>query len=240
MIIIDFLLLKRNEDLKVSRKKYILVINIIITIFILFSSQFNLRLFKFIIFVIVLAINTIIFADLMKKSINMIEIEKVEKIIYFILVIGIIIVGIIDLVKIPVMKHKIKNAISVVESSIADAKSKQEILETSKIVLGIPSNEITEEVAYSVANSDIFITNTLEEMYNSSFKSFYYDLNNFNGNLYKVQDVFENLKDYIEVSSTNFNKMSVNQEIIVIISLSVTNIICIAIIGGFNKEKFRL
>ena len=116
----------------------------------------------------------------MKKTLNITKIEKIEKVIYLLLIIGIIILGITDLVKISITKNKIENSIDIIENSIDSARKKQEILETSKIVLGISANEITEEIVHSTKNSNIFITNELEELYKSSFSDFYLYLKDFN------------------------------------------------------------
>lgn len=173
----------------------------------------------------------------MKKTLNITKIEKIEKVIYLLLIIGIIILGITDLVKISVTKNKIENSIDIIENSIDNARKKQEILETSKIVLGISANEITEPTVHSTKNSNIFITNELKELYKSSFSDFYLYLKDFNGKVYKVKDVFEETKGYIDAFMNNYQQMTSNQVIIMIISLSVTNIICISIIVGLKKEE---
>lgn len=173
----------------------------------------------------------------MKKTLNITKIEKIEKVIYLLLIIGIIILGITDLVKISITKNKIENSIDIIENSIDSARKKQEILETSKIVLGISANEITEEIVHSTKNSNIFITNELEELYKSSFSDFYLYLKDFNGKVYKVKDTFEETKCYIDAFMNNYQQMTINQVIITIISLSATNIICIFILGLKKEES---
>ena len=233
--IINLLLLIRNGSFKKSKIKYILILSIIFTILVFSIKNELLAIGSFL---VLFSLNLIILSSLLKNALNLNNIKNIELIIISLFTIFILVVNIIDFVKVISIQKKADNIVSVIENDIENAKNKQEILDTSVKIVGIPVSEIPEDNDMR-KNKSVFLSDRLSFMYDvfiNYFKRLYFDFYNYEEEI--DSDKFTTIKEAF--TNQEFIELFYNFEnlyIMVIIISSLGNVLCIFSLIFSNKKQ---